>query len=75
VLVPQEAVNELQGTRLIAVVDGRDKVNIRPVQLGDTVGKDWIVLKGVQAGDRVVVEGLQKIRQGMQVSPKPFATR
>ncbi len=75
VLVPQEAVTELQGTRLIAVVDGSNKVNIRPVQLGETVGKDWIVLKGVQAGDRVVVEGLQKVRQGMQVNPKPFATR
>ena len=75
VLIPQQAVMELQGTRLIAVVDGGNKVNVRPVQLGETVGHDWIVLQGVKPGERVVVEGLQKVRQGMQVDPKPFAGR
>jgi membrane fusion protein (multidrug efflux system) len=74
-LIPQEAVFELQGTRLVAVVDGGNKVSIRPVQLGESVGKEWIVLQGVKAGERVVVEGLQKVRQGMQVDPKPFQAR
>ncbi len=74
-LVPQQAVMELQGTRLIAVVDGSNKVNIRPVQLGETVGRDWIVRNGVKPGERVVVEGLQKVRQGIQVDPKPLAAR
>ncbi|MGA2588719.1 MAG: efflux RND transporter periplasmic adaptor subunit [Bryobacteraceae bacterium] len=74
-LVPQQAVMELQGTRLVAVVDGSNKVDIRPVQLGETVGHDWIVREGLKPGERVVVEGLQKVRQGMQVDPKPFAAR
>ena len=74
-LIPQEAVMELQGSRLVAVVDGANKVSVRPVQLGETVGKDWIVRNGVNPGERVVVEGLQKVRQGMQVDPKPFAAR
>jgi membrane fusion protein (multidrug efflux system) len=74
-LVPQQAVMELQGTRLVAVVDGSDKVSIRPVQLGETVGHDWIVRAGVKPGERVVVEGLQKVRQGMQVDPKPFEAK
>jgi RND family efflux transporter MFP subunit len=74
-LIPQRAVMELQGTPLIAVVDGGNKVNVRPVQLGETVGHDWIVRKGVKPGERVVVEGLQKVRQGMQVDPKPFDAR
>lgn len=74
-LVPQQAVIDLQGTHELAVVDRDDKVKIQPVTLGDTVGRDWIVREGVQAGDRVVVEGLQKVRQGMQVSPKPFQAR
>jgi membrane fusion protein (multidrug efflux system) len=74
-LVPQRAVMELQGTRLIAVVDASDKVSVRPVQLGDTVGHDWIVREGVKPGERVVVEGLQKVRQGMQVDPKPYEAR
>jgi membrane fusion protein (multidrug efflux system) len=74
-LVPQRAVTELQGTRLLAVVDSHNTVNIRPADLGDTTGTDWIVNGGVKPGDRVIVEGLQKVRQGMTVDPKPFPTR
>jgi RND family efflux transporter MFP subunit len=74
-LIPQLAVMELQGTHLVAVVDGRNKVNIRPVQLGETLGHDWIVREGLKPGERVVVEGLQKVRQGTQVDPKPFEAR
>jgi RND family efflux transporter MFP subunit len=71
-LVPQRAVTELQGNHLIAVVDGSDKVSIRPVKLGETVGNEWIVSEGLMPGERVIVEGVQKARQGMQVNPKPF---
>jgi membrane fusion protein (multidrug efflux system) len=74
-LVPQQAVIDLQGTHLVAVVDGNNKVTIRPVDLGDTFGKDWIVRKGLSAGERVVAEGVQKVREGMQVNPKPFQAR
>jgi len=71
-LVPQQAVIDLQGTHQVAVVDGSNKVAIHAVNLGETIDHDWIVRDGVKPGDRVVVEGLQKVRQGMQVNPKPF---
>jgi membrane fusion protein (multidrug efflux system) len=50
-------------------------VTVRPVTVGETVGHDWIINSGVQAGDRVVVEGVQKVRTGSQVVPKPFGAR
>ena len=74
-LIPQQAVIDLQGTHQVAVVDASDKVAIRAVNLGETIGHDWIVRDGVKPGERVVVEGLQKVRQGMQVVPKPFEAR
>ena len=74
-LVPQQAVIDLQGTHQLAVVDGANKVSIRSVKLGETVGRDWIVRDGVQSGERVIVEGLQKVRQGTVVNPKPFEAR
>jgi RND family efflux transporter MFP subunit len=70
-LVPQRAIMDLQGARQIAIVDGGNKVAIRTVTLGDTVGVDWIVREGAAPGERVVVEGLQKVRQGMLVDPQP----
>ena len=74
-LVPQQAVFDLQGTRELAVVGGNNKVSVRPVTLGETFGHDWIVSEGVKPGERVVVEGVQKIRTGMQVDPKPLQER
>jgi membrane fusion protein (multidrug efflux system) len=74
-LVPQQAVMDLQGTRQVAVVDSADRVSIRTVTLGETIGTMWIVDQGVNPGDRVVVEGLQKVRQGRVVTPKPFEPR
>jgi RND family efflux transporter MFP subunit len=74
-LVPQRAVIDLQGTHQLAVVDSANQVSIRPVQLGDTSGAQWIVTAGVSAGERVVVEGIQKVRPGMQVNPKPFEAK
>jgi membrane fusion protein (multidrug efflux system) len=74
-LVPQEAVFDLQGTRELAVVGNDNKVSIRPVTLGETVGHDWIVQAGVKRGERVVAEGVQKVRPGMLVDPRPFHER
>ncbi len=71
-LVPQQAVFDIQGTRQLAVVGADNKVSIRPVKLGETVGHDWIVSAGVKPGERVVAEGVQKVRPGMLVNPKPF---
>jgi membrane fusion protein (multidrug efflux system) len=74
-LVPQQAVTDLQGTRMIAVVDSANRVTVRPVKVGDTAGPDWIINEGVSPGERVVVEGVQKVRTGMQVNPKPYEAR
>src|SRR6266849_1360097 len=71
-LVPQRAVSELQGGYQVAVVDGENKVSIRTVKVGDRVGMEWIVAEGLKQGERVIVEGVQKVRPGMQVNPKPF---
>lgn len=71
-LVPQRAVSELQGGYQVAVVDAENKISIRTVKVGDRVGSQWIVEDGLKRGDRVVAEGVQKVRSGMQVNPKPF---
>jgi membrane fusion protein (multidrug efflux system) len=72
-LVPQRAVSELQGGYQVAVVDDQNKVNIRTVQVGDRVGSEWVIAEGLKPGERVVAEGIQKVRPGMPVNPKPFA--
>jgi RND family efflux transporter MFP subunit len=72
-LIPQRAVSELQGGYQVAVVDSADKVSIRSINVGDRVGTQWVVQDGLKAGERVVAEGIQKVRPGMQVNPKPFA--
>ncbi|HET9167253.1 MAG TPA: efflux RND transporter periplasmic adaptor subunit, partial [Candidatus Angelobacter sp.] len=68
-LVPQRAVIELQGSYQIAVVGDDNKVSIRPVTVGERVGKLWIVNEGVKPGERVITEGLLKVRDGAQVKP------
>jgi RND family efflux transporter MFP subunit len=69
-LVPQRAVSELQGTYQCAVVGEDNKVSLRPVTVGDRVGTMWIIQSGVKAGESVIVEGLQKVRDGSVVKPK-----
>jgi len=66
-LVPQRAVIELQGSRQVAVVGSDDKISIRPVTVGERIGNLWIVTEGLKAGERVVVEGLMKVRDGTPV--------
>ena len=70
VLVPQRAVSELQGGYQVAVVDAANRVALRNVRMGERIGASWIVEDGVEAGERVVVEGLLKIRNGATVNVK-----
>src|SRR6185369_9837710 len=70
-LVPQRAVIELQGSHQVAVVGSDNKVSIRPVTVGDRVGKMWIVSQGLKVGEQIVVEGLQKVRDGSIVKVVP----
>jgi len=72
-LVPQAAVTELQGTFQVAIVGGDNKVRIQNVQIGPQVGANWLVNQGVEAGDRVVVAGIQYARPGATVNPMPVA--
>jgi RND family efflux transporter MFP subunit len=72
-LVPQRAVTELQGGYQVAIVDDESKVSIRTVKVGDLVGSEWVIAEGLKPGERVVAEGVQKVRPGMQVNAKPFA--
>ena len=72
-LVPQRAVTEIQGKYLVAVVGADNKADIRPVTVGERIGSEWIISKGLQPGEQVVAEGTQKVRPGMTVTTKPFA--
>jgi RND family efflux transporter MFP subunit len=71
-LVPQRAVIELQGSFQLAVVGSDNKVSVRIVKVGERVGTEWIIDSGVKQGEMVVVEGVQKVRDGSSVNPKPL---
>jgi membrane fusion protein (multidrug efflux system) len=72
-LVPQQAVTQLQTKYQVALVNSDNSVDIRIVNPGERIGSLWIINEGLKPGDRVIVEGLQKVRQGMKVEPKPYA--
>jgi len=68
-LVPQRALQELQGKNFVWVVGQDQKASQRPVKLGTEIGASVIVLEGLSAGERIIVEGLQKAREGAPVQP------
>lgn len=68
-LVPQRAVTELLGKQFLTVIGGDNKTQQRPVTLGDRVGELWIVKSGLEAGERIVVDGMQKAPPGTTVAP------
>jgi RND family efflux transporter MFP subunit len=69
-LVPQRAVIDLQGSFQLAVVGSDNKVSVRIVKVGERVGTEWIIDSGVKQGEMVIVEGVQKVRDGVSVNPK-----
>ena len=74
ILVPQRAVSELQGSYQVAVVGADNKVTIKVVKPGPVEGNLWVIEEGLKQGDRIVVEGLQRVRSGMTVVPKEAST-
>jgi len=70
ILVPQRSVTELQGIYNVAVVGADETVEIRMVTPAQRIGNLWVVDAGLKVGDRIVVEGLQKVRPGMKVKPE-----
>ena len=71
VCVPQRAVGELQGVQQVVVVGADRKAEVRTVKTGPRFGDLWVVVEGLKAGETVVVEGLQKVKPGIELSPKP----
>jgi len=71
-LVPQRAVSELQNLYSVAVVGEGNKVTFRNVKVGPRVDSLWVIDEGLKPGEKVVVEGLQRLRDGVVVSPKPM---
>jgi len=72
ILIPQQSVSELQGVFQVGVVAPDNKVTIKTVKLGPQSGDMWVVESGLQAGENVVVDGLQRIKTGMTVAPTHF---
>ncbi len=73
ILVPQKAIQELQGAKTVMVVDAQNKVQVRTLRLGEKADNYYIVLDGLKAGERVIVEGMQKVRPGGEVRPSSGA--
>jgi membrane fusion protein, multidrug efflux system len=71
-LIPQQSVSELQGIYQVGVVGTDNKVTIKTVKLGPLFGDMWVVESGLQPGESVIVDGLQRVRTGMTVAPSPF---
>jgi membrane fusion protein (multidrug efflux system) len=74
ILVPERAVNELQGGYQVVVVGADDIAHIRPVTLGPSVGTNTVILSGIKGGDQIVTEGVDKIKEGMKVMPHRVAS-
>ncbi|HEY5892947.1 MAG TPA: efflux RND transporter periplasmic adaptor subunit [Chthoniobacterales bacterium] len=72
VVVPQRAVSEIQGSYQLAIVDANGKAEIRPVQTGPRIGTDWVITSGLKPGEKVIVEGIQKVKTGAPVTAKPW---
>jgi membrane fusion protein, multidrug efflux system len=71
-LIPQAAVIEVQSLYQVVVVGPDNKASYRPIKVGDRVGTNWIVQEGLKPGEKVVVEGFMKVREGMVVTPRPY---
>jgi membrane fusion protein (multidrug efflux system) len=74
-LVPQRAVTQLQGGYQVAVVGNDNRIEIRTIKLGDHSGQMWIVDDGLKPGESVVVEGIQRVKSGVLVNPKPYTKK
>jgi membrane fusion protein (multidrug efflux system) len=72
-LIPQRAVMEFQGSYQVAVVGPDNRVDVRQVRPGERIGALWMIDAGLNPGERVVAEGVGKVKQGIVVTPKPFA--
>jgi len=73
ILVPERAVTELQGKNFVWVISTDSKASQRAVKVGETLGENLLILEGLKAGERIITEGLQKVREGAVVQPRTAA--
>jgi membrane fusion protein, multidrug efflux system len=71
-LIPQAAVIEVQSMYQVVVVSPENKAMFRPVKVGDRVGTNWIITEGLKPGEKIIVQGFMKVREGTPVIPKPY---
>ena len=71
IVIPRKAISELQGLFRVYVVDAAGQVSVKEITLGPKTGDDVVVESGLDAGETVIVEGIQKVRPGMTVEPVP----
>jgi membrane fusion protein (multidrug efflux system) len=71
-LVPERALLELQGSYQIGVLSEDNKAEIRPIKVGPRFNRQMVVTEGLKEGEKVIVEGVQKVRPGMAVTAKPY---
>jgi membrane fusion protein (multidrug efflux system) len=74
ILVPQRAIQEVQGSKTVMVVDDENKVSVRTLTLGEKADQNYVVLQGLSPGERVIVEGMQKVTPGSEVIPTTAPT-
>jgi len=72
ILVPQRAIQQLQNMQSVYTVGANNQVEMRVITTAERSGDNWIVTQGLKPGDRVIVEGLLRVRPGMQVNPQPY---
>jgi membrane fusion protein (multidrug efflux system) len=72
-LIPQAAVIEVQSLYQVVVLTPDNKASFRPVKVGERVGPNWVISEGLKPGEKVIVEGFMKVREGVPVTPKPYA--
>ena len=68
-LIPQRCVMELQGQHSVYVVNSENKVESRQIKTGSRIGDLWLINEGLKSDDKVVLEGLQRISEGMEIKP------
>jgi membrane fusion protein (multidrug efflux system) len=73
ILVPERAVTQLQGKNFVWVIGADSKASQRAVKVGETIGENLVIAEGLKAGERIVIEGLQKVREGAPVQPQTAA--
>lgn len=72
-LIPQRAVTDMQGKNMVAVVGADNKADIRPVKVAERINSDWIIEQGLKPGEKIVVEGTQKVKPGMTVTAREMS--